>query len=617
MEHETAANQVASFELRKALEAYDWGEIDNICSNNVGNLSDSDISLWVRAKYMLGDFSKCYELCSTNFLDEGKNPTLESCRFMIRSAFKIGADETENSLHLFSENFPDDSEYMKFLMQSQYRNSEFNECISTCNDIIQIQPDNLYALRFRARSLTKIAKDQHSIRTSWEILLEENENDLEAINNIARTLISEGELDSASTLITRLVDIDPDYSPAKTTIAYFVSSGGGSDEFSTKTVGGYRIAYAKEEYTTLIDDLGGLKNWKKWNEDESVFIFRSLVKLERFEEAIRLFKRPKNDFSNSFRIISEVITSARETSNHTLMRNLLSTLGQTSSSDVEASKYYLRHLIYFEDDAGFVCEEVRRLLDQHDDSLLIPTLKFILKSGRYGIIEDSQMSSSISALLDPIHGYIANERGEIFSDLWEELNQKITHALSNKDTFQTNDAFNNALLESGASFPVLEENKYAPLGNDENITISEIDEICQKISPQAYTFDPDSAQQKFAIYCSKTPLPQEISGSIERIIILKINLSESGVVIKMEELSESGNEIVSEYIVKRDPRINMGRFHEITKHLGLSRIMIISSILEIISEHYPSEFWYDENLMVSKIAAKILGYPDDRIRFIE
>ena len=179
------------------------------------------------------------------------------------------------------------------------------------------------------------------------------------------------------------------------------------------------------------------------------------------------------------------------------------------------------------------------------------------------------------------------------------------------------DRFNNALLESGASFPVLEENKYAPLGNDENITISEIDEICQKISPQAYTFDPVSAQQKFAIYCSKTPLPQEISGSIERIIILKINLSESGVAIKMEELSESGNEIVSEYIVKRDPRINMGRFHEITKHLGLSRIMIISSILEIISEHYPSEFWYDENLMVSKIAAKILGYPDDRIRFIE
>ena len=205
--------------------------------NNVGNLSDSDISLWVRAKYMLGDFSKCYELCSTNFLDEGKNPTLESCRFMIRSAFKIGADETENSLHLFSENFPDDSEYMKFLMQSQYRNSEFNECISTCNDIIQIQPDNLYALRFRARSLTKIAKDQHSIRTSWEILLEENENDLEAINNIARTLISEGELDSASTLITRLVDIDPDYSPDN---QHFVSSGGGSDEFSTKTVGGYR-----------------------------------------------------------------------------------------------------------------------------------------------------------------------------------------------------------------------------------------------------------------------------------------------------------------------------------------------------------------------------------------
>ena len=72
--------------------------------------------------------------------------------------------------------------------------------------------------------------------------------------------------------------------------------------------------------------------------------------------------------------------------------------------------------------------------------------------------------------------------------------------------------------------------------------MSEIDEICQKISPQAYTFDLDSAQQRFAIYCSKTPLPQEISGSIERIIILKINLSESGVVIKMEELSESGNE---------------------------------------------------------------------------
>ena len=617
MERETAANQVASFELRKALEVHDWSEIDNICTNNVGNLSDSDISLWVRSKYMLRDFSECYELCSTNFLDEGRKPTLESCRFMIRSAFKIGAEEMENSLNVFSENFPDDSEYMKFLMQSQYRNSEFNACLSTCNEIIQIQPDNLYALRFRARSLTKIAKDQHSIRTSWEILLEENENDLEAINNIARTLIYEGELDSASTFITRLVDIDPDYGPAKTTIANFVSSGGGSDGFSSKTVTGHRIAYAKEEYTALIDDLGGLKNWKNWNDDESVFIFRSLVKLERFDEVIRLFKRPKNDFSSSFRILSEVITSARETSNHSLMRKSLSTLGHSSSSDVEASKYYLRHLIYFEDDTDFVCEEARRLLDQHGESLLIPSLKFILKSGRYGIIEGSKMSSSVSALLDPIHGFIANERDEIFSDLWGELNQKITHALSTKDTFHTNDIFNNALLESGASFPVFEENKYTPLGNEENITMLEIDEICEKISTQAYTFDPESAEQKFAIYCSATPLRKEISDSIERIIILKINFSESGVAINLEELSESGNEIVSEYTLKRDPRINMGRFHEITKHLGLSRIMIISSILEIISERYPSEFWYDGTLMVSKIAAKILGYPDDRIRFIE
>jgi tetratricopeptide (TPR) repeat protein len=525
------------------------------------------------------------------------------------------------SIALFSEYFPEDIELKRFILQSQYRNAEFSDCINTCNQIIEAEPEHNIALKFRARSLTKIGANQREIRNAWNKFLEGNEEDAEAINNIARSLISDNQLESASDMISRLIDIDPDYGPVNTTIANLVSAKGELD-FDSESLGGHRVTYARGEYSKVISDLGGLGNWKNWDEDESVFIFRSLVKQELYEAATELYRRSRKEFSNSHRIISEIITSARETRDDELLSKEMTALGSFSTDDSDAAKHYLRHLVYFGEPFKHVCSEINNILEIHGESLLLSTLRFILKSGRYEIIEGAGISPSVSEFLDPIQGTLANENnGQVFSILWEELDQKISHALSSRDSTYTSANYNTAMLESGAIFPTIHSTgsllESVNTGSVDEISPDKIEEICCRLSSQAFEFDSESSSSNLAIFFSENRITKKLTYPIERVIRLSFKFTLDGLLIRENETSGSGEELISEFIHNYDPRNNLGRFHNMTKEVGARHSMIISSMLRIVSEHYPSEVWFDDSLPITKIAATILGYPDNRIKNIQ
>jgi hypothetical protein len=98
---------------------------------------------------------------------------------------------------------------------------------------------------------------------------------------------------------------------------------------------------------------------------------------------------------------------------------------------------------------------------------------------------------------------------------------------------------------------------------------------------------------------------------------LSFEFTLEGLLIRENEISDSGEELISEFIHNDDPRKNLGRFHAFTKEFGARQSMVLSSILRIVSERYPGEVWFDDSLPLTKIAATILGYPSNRIKHIK
>ena len=93
-------NQVASYQIRKSAENNDWIDVDRICSKNVKSLSNAEVSLWIRSKFIIGEFSDCYELCTSTISNSESVPKIDTCRFLIRSASKIDEEKLNHSIEL-------------------------------------------------------------------------------------------------------------------------------------------------------------------------------------------------------------------------------------------------------------------------------------------------------------------------------------------------------------------------------------------------------------------------------------------------------------------------------------------------------------------------------------
>lgn len=608
------STQVVSYHLKKALENGDWDQIEAICTENEKILTDAEKTYWIRSKYMLGAFEECYDLCSIFTEKKEIKPSIEVCRFMLRSAKKIQDDaKLLLSIEFYSEHFPEDLELQRHIIRHHYSQNDFIACLDSCNRLITLESNNLVAMRYRARSLTKLAENNSLIVDAWDELLTISENDLEALNNIARCHIYELKLEKASEIISLLMKLDSDYGPTQTTMAKFVSANGGEEgEFST----GFRTLYARGEYSELIEGLGGLRSWKKWKEEEAVFIFRSLLKQKHFKKAINLYKKPGQPFQNYHRIVSEVATAYRESGDETGLKKAMLNLRKLSNQNSDASKHYLRHLLYFEKKDDVVASEIERMIQEHGKSIQFTSVRFILKSGRYNLIKKSGISSSISTLLDPIHGSLARQNAGDFSILWEELDHKFSHALSNTELNVSPVSFHDEMVSSGVFYPTMKNENFSKLLKfpEDPESLVDFEEICKTASKHAYNFDPKSTNSNLAIFCSSNSGRIPFESDFSRVIRLSTNITKQGVTVSQFAMSLETENLISERFFLEDPRKNLGRFYSTIQQLGPFYPMIISSMMKIISEHYPSEVWYDDGSNSAKLVAIILGYPGERIR---
>jgi len=218
-------DQVHQFMLKNSLRKKDWSSIDKICRENQNSLSNKNLIYWIRAKFSLRDFSECYRICSENEGIIDPSISREIFRFRLKSAHRLkDLSLLDATISKCSSIFPDYIEHKKHKIFVDYENQDFSACVKICNEILSEEPDNLNALRYRARATTKSNSENAEILSVWKSLLERNSNDLEAMNNIARILISSTNLSEARKLVDTSLNLNPSHLPTITTMAMLIET---------------------------------------------------------------------------------------------------------------------------------------------------------------------------------------------------------------------------------------------------------------------------------------------------------------------------------------------------------------------------------------------------------
>ena len=120
-------------------------------------------------------------------------------------------------------------------LRSLFMNQNYDLCYTISQKITNNNPKNIDALRFMARSATKIPLENMLIQSSWEALLDEIPEDPESMNNFSRTLIIENNLKQAIEMVDRLLSLETLYGPVLTTIVKLAESARESEDYGIET----------------------------------------------------------------------------------------------------------------------------------------------------------------------------------------------------------------------------------------------------------------------------------------------------------------------------------------------------------------------------------------------
>ena len=120
------------------------------------------------------------------------------------------------------------------------------------------------------------------------------------MTNIARTLVNEGSLEEASKLISDILELNPNYQPALTTLTK-LNRLGSEGTLPPNEHSDYRQIYKEKRYFDVLENLNYPDRLGKWSEDEATFAFRSLSKLGKNQDLLSSYHRLDTADPNSLR----------------------------------------------------------------------------------------------------------------------------------------------------------------------------------------------------------------------------------------------------------------------------------------------------------------------------
>ena len=612
--------QVRRWELEKSYKSANWRNVIDLCDNLGTDLSNVELSYKIRSLYMVKDYHKCFAICN-NGQENDKSLLFNICRFQLRSA--IALDDKEKitkSLIYFYEKFPSNIEPKMVEMKIDYSLKKYSNSLFLSNEILYIEPDNYIATLFKARNLTKYSMDYEEIKISWENVLSLSNNNVEAMNQLARIAIKQSNFKLSSDLISKILLINPQYQPALNSKDKLLTLQSDKNFINQPLIeDSYRSLYSKSKYSELINNLGGLDNYNNWKLDESTFALRSLNKLKDYQNTINIYLKLMHEPHGP--LLNEVIIASEKLHQYSLFEETLTLLANTSRHEVDAMKYYLRHLIYSNMDNSHIANEIRDLLSIHGDSLLVRIIKYVLKSGKYQIIGDIGIGTDYLSILDPIQGSLKNTLSETdYADIWSELDHKVVHAISSNKTSKISypESFYRYFIKNNTYYPLFRAEDiqdYLINTNSEmkKFSMDEINLICESIKHLSYVMDDNSIDMQLSHLFSATK--DEITPVSSNKNIMRFNIDICDNYLFGEKFLINGeiqNSLNKEKIFT-DPRLNLGRFFSILKNLDSNTLLSLSWLMQCINDSLPGKLLIHSSLPIAKIAAIMMGYSEDKI----
>ena len=545
-------------------------------------------------------------------------PTSEQIlSFEIRNSVKN--EDWKSVERLCSENEITLSENeMNHWVRSRYMIGDFEGCIEICSRILETNEKNTIALKFIARSRTKLRQNNTEIRNSWNNLLVEDNSNIEAMTNIARILVIEGSLEEASKLISDILELNPNYQPALTTLAKLNRLGmeGTSPPIEDSD---YRQIYTEKRYLDVLENLNYPDRLGKWSEDEATFAFRSLSRLGKNQDLLSSYQKLDRGPQLSPRIISELASSARELGEEKVENDSIRKLSKIASDNYSAGCHYLRQIVYFDSDDEFVIKEIERISSLHGEEILQYLVRIILKSKRFSLFSKIRSFGGAKSFLDPIDGKLLNMVGKNeYQSIFAELSPRISQAIkSDISSFHHSvDSFHRACDE--LDLPYLVSATHLMEKSDlfeEKMQISSFSrEYLEDLCNQIFIFPEEvkiSSKPGSVVFCStnKNPDFHNLGEDIEIISVSLEKIPKGLVISKMRGMeTRKESEIIS------DPRETLGRFFHLFNGMASVDKMVIAWVVRELLDRGPEFVFYDESMGHGKIAAKILGYDAESIR---
>ena len=620
--------EVERYLLKSSIERKDWDNVNSFCNKFSKSLTRREHALWIRSRFEINDFPGCIDLCDISGDASSGAPIYERCRYRLRAAMKIGNEiEILKSIDFFQSKFPDDREILVLLMRRSYSSGQFLESLRHSDKILESHPQDKTALKFRARSITKIGKDTEETRSAWGALLSVDVDNLEAMNNIARSQLDDSEVEMAKETLDKTLILDNEYHPAHNTMARLrLMSPDLFDEENNASSIDYRGLYSLGKYSEVIEKLGGLENCNNWKIDEALFIHRSLFRLNRHFESVSLFKLNTSHQRNP-QILNQIIESAISISDTEVEENAMQKLLESSADDIQSSLYYLRHLIYNNTDDRLVSDNISISLQRHGGGNISRLVSFILKTMRYDLLKSLGLGENIGEILDPVHGTLKNKISEReFSRLWSDLNPKIRHAIGKSPTKKLFPrAFIVSCNDSDTLFPLL-QSKNSKFDYSKEIDFKEntLDislaiELSSIIDEISTDFEFSKLDQNQLVLFSNSPESlQEISTMKENRTLnsLSFSFGKRQLVSRFKEGESGGNSKITPFSEFRDPRIAIGRYFHILSDLNFTDLSISAWAINQLMAISPAEIFFDSTFPHGFVAAKILGYPDILVKQI-
>ena len=606
--------------LSKSLENEDWYAVEKFCIDHFQNLSMNEFRHYIKAKFKLKKFLECYKLCTINDSDE-ENLIMVKCNFKLRCATNLkDKSMITASINLYLSYFPDAIEPKIHLLRSYYSNQNYDSCLLLSKTILSVKKSNYYATLFQARSMTKIGIDYNGIMESWQSLLLISENNLEALNNIARIYFVKLDINEAEKYADNCLSLNPDYVPAKKTkqkILDYINN-----ETSSMRDSNFRQMYGRGLYSEIMTQSGGIDNCKNWDSEETIFVLRSLNREKKYDDVLKIYYSIMPEIQSSGATLNEIIDATINLGFSEQNSELMLILRGKSIKEYKSSILYLRNLIYYENNQDYISDEILFFISIYGDQLLARIVQYILKSGKYDIITLISDGEMYSDVLNPITGSLKERIGPIkYSIIWEKMSKKLIPLLGEYGkNIKINNILENYVDPRDAYFQfVSPELSYSGYADLVNLDISSIKKIFQDIDDNTDAIDINSLRGSVCICTNKSIMSEYFIEhysltDFTHIEINSLDNKPSATISRYENGVQFTNSI---HTIVKDPRIILGRFFSLLHDFPRSSKFSISWLIEEFINMNSQHIFIQKDFLECMVATRIIGYRDSNVTLLD